>query len=283
MKNRKIIIFGIVSIVLVLAGLVTSYIDSARVRNSIEPKFAIKITTDGGNKVTYWGLGYKVIRYPSVSPNEPYKNNLGVKYGSWFMRYELSNHESIDIELLMDGKTIQVSRTRDIEFIIGLLEDSKYINELCDGINSHKIVLDDETYYIKDGCGEIQKGRKQAKISQEDLNKFLKIIDDYNENDVNDEEPDEKEAQIIETINTSFTTYYKMSDGTWQWNSNSYKYRLEITGRMPYAIKDTTYVYLSNSENMTFQEAYLATGLSSSTTDYFSIEDAVLVEFFNVE
>lgn len=283
MKNRKIIIIGIISVILIIAGLVTSYIDSARVRNSIEPKFAIKITTDGGNKITYWGLGYKVIRYPSVSPNEPYKNNLGVKYGSWFMRYELSNYENIDIELLVEGKTIQVSRTRDIEFIIGLLEDSKYINELCDGINSHKIVLDDEIYYIKDGCGEIQKGRKQAKISKEDLNKFLKIIDNYNEIDVNDEGTDEKETQIIETINTTFATYYKMSDGRWQMNGNSYKYRLEITGRMPYAVKDTTYVYLSNIEDITFQRAYLASGLSSSTADYFSIEDAVLVEFFNVE
>ena len=104
MKNRKIIIIGIITVFLVVVGLVTSYIDSARVRNSIEPKFAIKIITNGGNKVTYWGLGYKVIRYPSVSPNEPYKNNLGVKYGSWFMKYELSNYESLDIELLMDGK-----------------------------------------------------------------------------------------------------------------------------------------------------------------------------------
>ena len=46
------------------------------------------------------------------------------------MNYELSNYESIDIELFMEGKTVQVSRTRDIEFIIGLLEDSKYINYL---------------------------------------------------------------------------------------------------------------------------------------------------------
>ena len=39
--------------------------------------------------MTYWGLVYKVIRYVGVSPNEPYKNNVGVKIGSWFMRYEL--------------------------------------------------------------------------------------------------------------------------------------------------------------------------------------------------
>ncbi len=89
MKKKVLIITGIILAILIVLGLVTSYIDMARVRNSVEPKFTIKIVTDGGNKVTYWGLGYKVIRYPSVSPNEPYKNNRGVKYGNWFMKYEL--------------------------------------------------------------------------------------------------------------------------------------------------------------------------------------------------
>jgi len=88
MKKKSFIIVGIVAVLLVSAALVTSYIDSARVRNSVEPKCAVKIVSADGNKVTYWGLGYKVIRYPSVSPNEPYKNNRGVKYGSWFMDYE---------------------------------------------------------------------------------------------------------------------------------------------------------------------------------------------------
>lgn len=179
MKKRKIIIIGIILTILVIVGLVTSYIDSARVRNGVEPNFAIKIITDGGNKVTYWGLGYKVIRYPSVSPNEPYKNNLGVKYGSWFMKYELSNYGSIDIELLMEGKTIQVTRTRDIEFIIRLLEDSKYINEICDGINTQKIKIGKEVYYLKESCSEIQKGKKQAKITKDDVNKILEIIKEY--------------------------------------------------------------------------------------------------------
>ncbi len=179
MKNKKVIIICIISIVLVVIGLVTSYIDSARVRNGVEPKFVIKIASYDGNKITYLGLGYKVIRYPAVSPKESFKSSLGVKYGSWFMKYELSNYDILDVELLMDGKTVEVSKTRDIEFIIGLLEDSKYINEVCNGINSHKIVLDNETYYIKDGCKEIQKGKKQAKISDADFEKLMKIIQDY--------------------------------------------------------------------------------------------------------
>ena len=89
MKKKILIIASITIAILVFAGLLTSYIDSARVRNSVEPKYTIKIVSDNGNKVTYWGLGYKVIRYPSVSPNEPYKNNRGVKYGNWFMKYQI--------------------------------------------------------------------------------------------------------------------------------------------------------------------------------------------------
>lgn len=89
MKKKILIIIGIILAILVIAGLTTSYADSARVRNGVEPRFTIKIVSEDGNKVTYLGLGYKVVRYPSVSPNEPYKNNRGVKYGSWFMKYEL--------------------------------------------------------------------------------------------------------------------------------------------------------------------------------------------------
>ena len=182
MKNKKVLIIGIiVFIVLVILAFIANYVDKGRVSTGHEPKFTIKITTDGGNKITYWGLGYKIVRYPSVSPNEPFKNSLGTKMGSWFMKYELSNYESIDVELLTEGKTIAVSRTRDIEAIISLVRDSKYINELCDGIRTHKITVDNEVYYLLEGCSEIQKGKKQAKISKEDLESFLKIIDYYNE------------------------------------------------------------------------------------------------------
>lgn len=84
----------------------------------------------------------------------------------------------------------------------------------------------------------------------------------------------------IDTIEGNLKTYYEMSDGTWQFDGNIYKYRLEISGRQPLAVKDTTYVYLSNMENISFQKAMMAGGLSSNTEDYFSIEEAVLVELY---
>ena len=89
--KKKLFIVGIIIVILIGMWLLTSYIDSARVRNGIEPKYVIKFVSSDGGKVTYIGLGYKVIRYPSVSPNEPYKNNRGVKYGNWFMKYELED------------------------------------------------------------------------------------------------------------------------------------------------------------------------------------------------
>jgi len=85
MKKKVVVIISIFVVIVLSLALYTHYIDSARVRNGIEPKFTIKTVSYNGDKVTYWGLGYKVVRLIKVSPSEPYKNSLDVKYGSWFM------------------------------------------------------------------------------------------------------------------------------------------------------------------------------------------------------
>lgn len=84
--------------------------------------------------------------------------------------------------------------------------------------------------------------------------------------------------RTVNTIEGNLKTYHNLSDGAWECEGYTYQYRLEISGRMPDAANDTTYVYLSNIENISFQEAMLASGLSSNTEDYFTIEEAVLVE-----
>ena len=89
-QNKKALIITIIIMLIVFSFyLITSFKDNARVRTNMEPQYTIKIVSDNGSKVTYWGLGYKVIRYVSVSPKEPFKNNIGVKFGNWFMNYEL--------------------------------------------------------------------------------------------------------------------------------------------------------------------------------------------------
>ncbi len=73
--------------------------------------------------------------------------------------------------------------------------------------------------------------------------------------------------------------YYQLSDGTWQAKGRTYQYRLVITGRMHNAASDSTFVYLSNIEKITFDQAWRAAGFSSNTEDYFSLDEAILVEW----
>lgn len=86
-------------------------------------------------------------------------------------------------------------------------------------------------------------------------------------------------VQPVKTIEGNLKTYQEMSDGSWQFNGNTYKYRLEISGRMHAAAVDSTFVFLSNIEKITFDQAWKAAGFSSNTADYFDVKDAVLVEW----
>ena len=91
--------------------------------------------------------------------------------------------------------------------------------------------------------------------------------------------PKPAEPQIVNTIDAPFATYYELSDGTWQADGEVYLYRLEITGRMPNAAVDSTFVYLSNLEDISFDRAWKAAGLSSLSTDYFAPGEAILVDW----
>ena len=182
MKKKIGISIGIFVIILIVVGIITNYSDSSRITTRHEPKYCIKVVGNDGSKVTYWGLGYKVIRYIGVSPNEPYENSIGIKMGSWFMKYELPKADIIEIEY--EGQTVTVNDIKDIGIIENILLNSKYNGEICNGINTHKIILNNDVYYIKESCKEIQKGNKQAKITDEDLNTIKGIID----NKINDEQ-----------------------------------------------------------------------------------------------
>lgn len=89
-----------------------------------------------------------------------------------------------------------------------------------------------------------------------------------------------RENEIVETFTSELATYYKMSDGTWVCDGHTYKYRLEIKGTMPNAAVSTKFVYLSNVK-IPFDRAWKAAGFSSHTEDYYSVEDAVLVDWIN--
>ncbi len=71
--------------------------------------------------------------------------------------------------------------------------------------------------------------------------------------------------------------YYMMNDGTWRTDIHSYKYKLVVKGRLNNSTTDVTYIILSNIENISFEQAWKASGLSSNLNDYFNEEETVIV------
>lgn len=111
-------------------------------------------------------------------------------------------------------------------------------------------------------------GSKEAVASQ----KEVYVVKKYGQT------PEEKVDECFDTgVECIYNNYYEMSDGTWKTDAYDYKYRLEISGRMNNAAKDTTYVLLSNKKDITFEQAWKASGLSSIMADYFNPKDAVIV------
>ena len=111
--NKKLLIITLIFfLIIIVLAFITNYVDTGRVITGHEPKCCIKIVSYDGSKVTYWGLGYKVIRYVGLSPNEPYENNIGVKMGSWFMKYELPEPDStLNKDHSFFGKVIESTNT----------------------------------------------------------------------------------------------------------------------------------------------------------------------------
>ncbi len=73
--------------------------------------------------------------------------------------------------------------------------------------------------------------------------------------------------------------HYQLADGKWHSEGYEYAYRLEVTGRMNNAAKNTTYIVLSNSKDITFDQTWLAAGFSSNSEDYFDPKDAIIVGY----
>ena len=148
MKKKGFIITVSVLLILIVASLIAKYIDTANVSTGHEPEYCIKIVSRDGGKVTYWGLGYKVVRYVGVSPDDPYEDNIGVKMGSWFMKYEDPRNVILDVKNFGDNSTFQIREKADVDFVANLLKYSKYIDEPCDGIIDYAITYDDYTYDV---------------------------------------------------------------------------------------------------------------------------------------
>ena len=143
----------------------------------------------GGREVGYLFGQYKRLKneYSGVLTGK------GLTFGGSLIRTEATGYGLCyftqallkDNGTSFEGKTVTITEYEDIEIIQNILVNSKYNNEICAGINTHKITLNNEVYYIKEDCKEIQKGNKQAKITDEDLNTINNIISNILENESN--------------------------------------------------------------------------------------------------
>lgn len=102
--------------------------------------------------------------------------------------------------------------------------------------------------------------------------KEVSVVKTY---DVTDSELIEECFENNELV--TIVKYYEMNDGTWKTDDYIYQYQVEVTGKMNNAAKDSMFVFLSNTKDITFDQAWKASGLSSNTDDYFKEEETRLV------
>ena len=198
MKMRKgikvvLIILGVI----IMLGLIFFAVDYNRAKNGEKPIFCINtaIANDGGTK-EYLGLGYKVIDFKRLDGYDE------VKIGTWSMKYEDFENEYSNYTKELSNTKVVVNGYNNIPSITITNDDAikikkiinsfEYDNELCDGIYSYEIIINDEEHYmIKQDCKAIEKGDKQADITQEELKSIEKII----ENNIDKQKPLEKIPQ----------------------------------------------------------------------------------------
>lgn len=86
------------------------------------------------------------------------------------------------------------------------------------------------------------------------------------------------EKDVVESIPGQYRTYYRLRDGSWKTEGRIYQYRHHISGTMPDGT-DATFVYLSNLETISFEQAYQASGFGDDPNGFFPPEDAILVDW----
>ena len=180
--KKGIKIFLIALEIIIILGLIFFGVDYNRVKNGDNPIFCIRnlagIYMDGGT-IEYFGLGYKVIDFNMLNGYDE------IKIGSWFMKYkdfenEYNDYVSNTKVIVNDYDNIpSITITGEDALIIKqILNEFTYNSELCNGIYSYKITIDDEEdYMVKRDCMAIEKGSKQTEITKITLESIENIIE----------------------------------------------------------------------------------------------------------
>lgn len=173
--------------VIIILGLVFFAIDYNRVQKQEKPLFCIQypagVIRDGGT-IEYFGLGYKVIDFNMLNGYDE------IKIGSWFMKYEdfeneFNNYIS-NTKVIVNGYDNMPNITitgEDALILKQILNEFTYDGELCDGIYSYEIIIDDvEHYKVKRDCMAIERENKQTEITNIDLESIENIIENNIDN-----------------------------------------------------------------------------------------------------
>ena len=191
--------------VIIILGLIFFVVDYNRVQKEEKPLFCINYATanDGGTN-EYLGLGYKVIDFNRVNGYDE------MKIGSWLMKYEDFEKEynnyiddtNITIKGYINLPNITIEG-EDALILKQILSDFVYDGELCNGIYSYEIIINDEEHYmVKRDCKAIEKGDKQADITEEQLNSIEEII-----------EKNIDEQKLLEEIPQEYSMEQAIKDG----------------------------------------------------------------------
>ena len=194
--------------VIIILGLIFFAVDYSRVQRQETPIFCINYATanDGGTN-EYLGLGYKVIDFNRLNGYDE------IKIGSWFMKYEdfeneynKYTEELSNIEVIVNDYNNIPSITitnNDAIAIKQILNGFTYNGELCDGLYSYEIIINDEEHYmVKRDCKAIEKGDKQADITEEQFNSIEEII-----------EKNIDEQKLLEEIPQEYSMEQAIKDG----------------------------------------------------------------------
>ena len=191
--------------VIITLGLIFFVVDYNRIQKEEKPLFCINYATanDGGTN-EYLGLGYKVINFNRVNGYDE------MKIGSWLMKYEDFEKEynnyiddtNITIKGYINLPNITIEG-EDALILKQILSDFVYDGELCNGIYSYEIIINDEEHYmVKRDCKAIEKGDKQADITEEQLNSIEEII-----------EKNIDEQKLLEEIPQEYSMEQAIKDG----------------------------------------------------------------------
>ena len=178
MKMRKGIKVALIILgVIIILVLIFFMVDYNRVKNGEKPIFCINTANanDGGTK-EYLGLGYKIIDFNRLDGYDE------VKIGTWSMKYEdFENEYNANANVIVNGYDNIPSITitgEDAIIIKQILNEFTYNGELCDGIYSYEITINDEEHYkVKRDCMAIERENKQTKITKIVLESIENIIE----------------------------------------------------------------------------------------------------------